>query len=150
MRRTHLGPALLVAFSALVWHRASTAQAPARLEVELLSFRNDQGTAACSLYASKDGFPGDAKKALQVKWVRLSGGKATCVFENVAPGTYAVAVFHDENDNHEMDTNLLGIPKEGVGVSNDAKGFMGPPPYDKAKFNYPGGQLHISLHMKYL
>ena len=51
MRRTHLLLALLVVFSALVLHRTSTAQAPARLEVELLSFRNDQGAAGCSLYS---------------------------------------------------------------------------------------------------
>ena len=47
---------------------------------------------------------------------------------------YAISVFHDKNDNKKMDTNFIGIPKEPIGCSNGATGFMGPPKYKKAKF----------------
>ena len=43
-------------------------------------------------------------------------------------------MFHDENANGKIDRNFVGIPKEGYGTSNDAKGFMGPPKYEDAKF----------------
>jgi len=36
----------------------------------------------------------------------------------IPPGTYAIACYHDENDNGKLDTNFLGIPKEGTGASN--------------------------------
>ena len=59
---------------------------------------------------------------------------------DVAPGDYAVSVFHDENSNGKLDRNFMGMPKEGVGKSNDAAGHFGPPKYDDARFSYKGGQ----------
>jgi len=53
-------------------------------------------------------------------------------------GKYAVRYFHDENLNGEMDTNLIGIPKEGYGFSNNATGKFGPPPFDKWLFEING------------
>ena len=55
-------------------------------------------------------------------------------FEDIPEGTYAVSIFHDENDNGKMDTNFLGIPSEDYGCSNDASGFLGPPKWEDAKF----------------
>ena len=51
--------------------------------------------------------------------VKIEGASARCVFEDVTPGTYAVVVLHDENDNRQCDRNRLGIPLEGYGVSNN-------------------------------
>ena len=34
--------------------------------------------------------------------------------------------------NGELDTNFIGLPKEGFGFSNDAMGRMGPPGFDAA------------------
>jgi uncharacterized protein (DUF2141 family) len=48
-------------------------------------------------------------------------GRAVCEFPGVTPGTYAISVFHDENSNGKLDTNLLGIPREGVSASNNRK-----------------------------
>ena len=58
----------------------------------------------------------------------------TYTFKEIPKGEYAVAVFHDKNSNEKMDVNFLGIPKEAYGCSNNAKGFMGPPKYEDAKF----------------
>ena len=55
-------------------------------------------------------------------------------FENIPEGTYAVSIFHDENNNDKLDSNFIGIPKEDYGCSNNAKGFMGPPKWKDAKF----------------
>jgi uncharacterized protein (DUF2141 family) len=54
--------------------------------------------------------------------------------KDIPPGEYAISAFHDANDNKKMDTNLFGIPKEPIGISNNATGFMGPPKYNDAKF----------------
>jgi uncharacterized protein (DUF2141 family) len=71
----------------------------------------------------------------------------TCAFASVAPGTYAVALFHDENDNGKLDTNFVGIPREGVGVSNNKLRSFGPPTWDDAKFALNGDVvLDVSLH----
>ena len=66
--------------------------------------------------------------------VDIEDQSCTVTFKDVPAGTYAVSYIHDENGNGKMDTNFMGIPKEGYGCSNNAKGFMGPPKWEDAKF----------------
>ncbi len=47
---------------------------------------------------------------------------------------FAVAAHHDENGNNKLDTRWLVIPNEPLGMSNNAKGGMGPPSYSDAAF----------------
>ena len=61
-------------------------------------------------------------------------GRATLVFEDLTAGTYAVSVIYDKNSNGELDTNFLGIPKELIAMSNNAKGRFGPPGFEKTRF----------------
>ncbi len=49
-------------------------------------------------------------------------------------GEYAIAVYHDKNKNGKLDTNLLGIPKENYGFSNNARGRFGPASWKDAMF----------------
>jgi uncharacterized protein (DUF2141 family) len=81
---------------------------------------------------------------------RISAQKAVCEFPGIAPGTYAVSVYHDENSNDKLDTNFLGIPREGVGASNNARGHMGPPKFDSAKFEWAGAWLNLEITIKHL
>lgn len=120
------------------------------IRVDVSGFRNDKGQAFCALFAPADGFPTDSKRALARVRAPIVNGNAVCEFKGVAPGQYAVSVFHDENSNQKMDTNFLGIPKEGVGASNDAKGHMGPPKFDAAAFQYTGGRIALKIKMFYI
>jgi uncharacterized protein (DUF2141 family) len=65
----------------------------------------------------------------------------------IPPGTYAVQVFQDENDNLAIDRNLIGLPKEGIGFSNDAPFRFGPPSFPDAAITLGprGGQVVIRL-----
>ena len=76
-------------------------------------------------------------------------GASTCAFDPIPAGTYAVACFHDENKNGRLDTGLFGIPTEGTVVSNHAKGFMGPPSFEKARFTFAGVPSELQLRMGY-
>lgn len=69
------------------------------------------------------------------------------VFKDLPEGEYAVAVYHDANSNGKMDSNVLGIPTEDYGFSNNAMGKFGPPKFDAAKFTMPaaGATLRVSL-----
>ena len=55
-------------------------------------------------------------------------------FDSISPGKYAIQFFHDENENQKMDFNLIGIPKEKFGSSNDVKPILGPPKFEKMLF----------------
>ena len=56
-------------------------------------------------------------------------------FDSIFPGKYAIQFFHDENENQKMDFNLIGIPKEKFGSSNDVKPILGPPKFEKMLFD---------------
>ncbi|HUB07511.1 MAG TPA: DUF2141 domain-containing protein [Myxococcales bacterium] len=144
-------PSLLRRLAACAGLVAWSAAGPARaagfeVVVHVEGPKGEKGTAVCALYASKDGFPGDEAKALRRTTAPIDGSPATCVFEDLPPGTYAVAAFEDENGNGKCDRNFLGIPKEPVGVSNDAKGTFGPPPFDKARFQLTA-KLSMTIHL---
>ncbi|WP_172428306.1 DUF2141 domain-containing protein [Azospirillum brasilense] len=77
-------------------------------------------------------------------------GSVTVVVHKVPPGTYAVQAFHDENQNLEFDRNFLGLPKEGVGFSNDAPMRFGPPRYDAAALAVAEPVTRTTLTLRYL
>lgn len=130
---------------------AAHADPPSRatLRVQLTRLRSDAGWVGCTLYADARGFPEDADAALQQRWCSITDGTATCRFDPVTPGVHAVACFHDEDGDGELDTNLLGIPREGTVVSRHARGRLGPPSFDEASFELPAGGSRITLRMSY-
>jgi uncharacterized protein (DUF2141 family) len=119
------------------------------LTVQITRLRSNNGQVGCTIYNSAQGFPTDSSAALQRKWCPVANSASTCSFDPIPAGTYAVACFHDENKNGKLDTGLFGIPTEGTVVSNHAKGFMGPPSFDKAKFSFSGVATILDLRMGY-
>ena len=77
-------------------------------------------------------------------------GSVTVVVRNVPPGTYAVQAFHDENRNLDIDRNFLGLPKEGIGFSNDAPMRFGPPRYSDAALAVAEPVTRTALTLRYL
>jgi len=121
----------------------------ARLVVEIGGLRNDGGRLGCLLFASREGFPSEPTRAVGQANATPRARRGQCVFENVTPGTYAVAVHHDEDGDGVFDTGIFGIPLEGVGASRDAHGTMGPPSFEDARIDVPAGETHIAVHMAY-
>lgn len=120
------------------------------IHVKILNIRNSTGTVACALFESPDGFPTDyLRMATNVMVIKIRKDQARCDFEDIPPGTYAMAVIHDENTNGKLDTNWLGVPTEGYGFSNDAKGVMGAPPFSAASFPYNGQNLNLTMSLHY-
>lgn len=120
------------------------------LEITVEGVRSSAGRVLCDLHTSAETFPKHPEKAKERTTAPIVDGKAVCTFVGVPPGTYAVAAFHDENANGQLDANFLGIPREGVAVSRDAKGFFGPPSFADARFPYSGPLQRLVVHLKYL
>lgn len=76
-------------------------------------------------------------------------GVTRVIVHSVPPGHYAVQAFLDENSNGKVDRALFGIPKEGVGFSNDAKIGFGPPKFADAVFRYDGRAQTIHFNLRY-
>ena len=118
------------------------------LTVELKNLKVE-GTVYITLYNSEEGYPMDSGKAFAKNMKKVAANTEKIVFNDVPYGTYAVSVWHDQNDNQKMEKSLIGIPKEGLGVSNDAKGKMGPPKFKDAKFEVKQEKTDISITVKY-
>jgi len=106
------------------------------LTVNITGIDDVKGDIYIYLYTSKSGFPTDISKAANFKKAEVIKKSLSVSFKDLAPGIYAVSVYQDVNSNGEMDTNFLGIPKEPVAVSNNAKGSFGPPKFEDAKFKF--------------
>jgi uncharacterized protein (DUF2141 family) len=143
---------LAAALVAAVGTLAQTPPVPAEnvIHVEISGLRNDEGQVLCTLFSSADAFPTKADKAVARLTAKIADRQATCDFTAISLGTYAVSVVHDENSNGKLDTNFIGMPREGVGASNDAKGHMGPPKFSAASFRYESGRMDLKIHVNYL
>jgi uncharacterized protein (DUF2141 family) len=119
------------------------------LTLHIQSLRSNDGQVGCMIYRAAKGFPTDSSAAVQRLWCPIADAGATCTFDPLPAGTYAIACFHDENRNGKLDTGLFGIPTEGTVVSNHAKGFLGPPSFDKARFSFSGAASALTLRMGY-
>ncbi|HEX2733963.1 MAG TPA: DUF2141 domain-containing protein [Polyangiaceae bacterium] len=130
-----------------VGHAAADAER-ATLTVNVSELRNSKGNVAVALFDSPSAFP-DQQRALVGKLAKIDGRTASLKFVGLKPGTYAVAVLHDENRNDKMDFNLLGMPLEGYGFSNDAQVMFAPPSFDEAAFRLLPRASQISIPMHY-
>ncbi len=140
----------LIIISLVITTYCSNAQNTGTLVVEIGSLRNNDGVVAVALYDNEEGFPGNEENLVQAANAKIINGKAVVEFKDLAFGEYAISAFHDENSNNELDTNWIGIPKEGVGASNNAKGRMGPPKYKDARFVFEKDNQKMQFDIDYI
>lgn len=114
---------------------SSTLFAQGKVEVTVKNIQELKGTIRMAVYSGEDNF---MEKELTSKNVKVTGKEVIVVFENVKAGEYAISTYHDVDNNNELNTGFMGIPKEPYGFSNDARGTFGPPTYEKAKFKVTG------------
>ena len=136
-----------LAFVAALVLAAGPASA-ARIIVTIDGLKSAQGTVFVGLYASPAKFL-QGNQADAQKKVRASTGPVTVAFDNLAPGTYAVGAFHDENGNDHLDTNFLGLPVEGYALSNGVRAVMAKPTFQQAAFTVGAGDKPVALHIRY-
>lgn len=119
------------------------------IHVKILDIKNSTGSVACALFESPDGFPTEfLQSATNIMVIKIRDTQARCDFEDIPPGTYALAVIHDENRNGKLDTRLK-IPTEGYGFSNDVKALLGAPSFSSASFQYDGQNLDMTISLHY-
>lgn len=121
----------------------------ADLEVTISNVSNDEGFILVTLFNSPDGFPDQSKMAFKNKKVKSEANRTKVVFENIPHGTYAIAVLHDQNDNGKLDKNMLGIPTEGYGSSNNQKKLFRAPNFDECKFKVDKNSVTNTITLNY-
>jgi uncharacterized protein (DUF2141 family) len=124
----------------------SQGQTKGKIVVVISNLKVATGQMHVGLYNKADDFP---DKAFDGKIVPVSAASVTVVFDAVSDGDYALSVFHDQNSNGELDTNFIGIPKEGFAFGNNAIGAFGPPSFHKAKITVAGTTVKQDIALRH-
>jgi uncharacterized protein (DUF2141 family) len=118
----------------------------ATLEVSVEDISVQEGELLLALYDSEAAWKGEGKRLAGHVGKPDGSGSLKFSFEDLPPGRYAVRVMHDENGNGKLDSNMLGIPKEGYGASNNPR-VMRAPHFDEAAFEVGEQDLSISISL---
>jgi len=128
--------------SSFLLSAAVCAQA-ANIKLEISNIQVTEGMVMVAVYDTEANYNGGEPVA--VSQIPVSSKKLSIDFPELAEGDYAIKLFHDENNNGKLDTNLVGMPVEGYGFSNNA-GRFGPASYTDARFAVNGStELTIVL-----
>lgn len=97
------------------------------LVVHVHGIHNSNGVIRLLVFNGQDGWPDVRDKSFRHASLPANGSAVTFTLANVPSGTYAISVLHDENENHKLDRDFFGRPKEGIGFGNNPKiGFTKP------------------------
>ena len=122
----------------LIWIFISVvnAETTTKLTVVVNGIRHQKGDICFRVYASEKGFPMSDTSEVQSGCVKITGSSITKNFQSLKPGTYAVAVVDDQNGDYKLNSNFLGIPQEGFGVSKNPtiSARTGAPKFQQASF----------------
>ena len=116
----------------------------ATLTVKITGISKPVGKMAVQVVASQEAYDGKAKASAGQMLAVASTEPMTLTFTDLAPGTYAVLVMQDENGNGKLDSNIIGIPKEGYGFSNNPN-VMRKPYFDETKFEVTDADKAIEI-----
>ena len=118
----------------------------ADLTVAVQGVKDASGFVGCALFNKEAGFS-DSKNAIAVTGGKANPAGNSCLFKSLTPGTYAVAVLHDSNENKKMDLSILGMPTEDWGMSNNVRPTFRAPTFKEASFSVGDAPIQISVKL---
>ena len=114
--------------------------------IKVTGLRSEKGQVRIAVFNSSDKWLGE--EPVYSSTINVDGHSVAWKFNDVPHGEYGIAVFHDENKNGKMDKNLLGIPLEPYGFSNNVRVTFGPPKWENSKFVVKGSTTDVSIEVK--
>jgi len=119
----------------------------AQLKIVITGFKEFKGEVRVLIFDKPEGYPGTRNSALDLVATKVESTQAQVSFQNLKIGkTYSIAVYHDENENKNFDSNFFGIPIEGYGTSNNVN-VLRSPTFEETSFvlEEDGQTLNIKL-----
>ena len=111
----------------LISHSTSAAE----LTVNVKEIGDNKGHLMVALFSGQASYT--SGKSQWTSKVKVGNSQEVVTFSDLPDGEYAIKLFHDTNDNQKLDFNMIGIPKESYGFSNNV-GQFGQPDYKEASF----------------
>ena len=135
----------ILSFLALALPVISLAEEKCRLKVNIQGIHKNEGSIAISLYQTEENWLG---KELRSERFAAEPPAAAWSVKDLAPGEYAISVYHDKDKNGELNKGAFGRPTEPYGFSNDARGRFGPAKWEHAKFTIIEGENEVNITLK--
>jgi len=136
---------ILALVSALAFGAHAAQAKSIEVNVSVAKFETTGAKLMVALFSNKQSYKSDNR--LRGRILEPQAGTASVVFSDLPVGEYAIKLFYDVNANGKLDTNLLGIPSEPFGFSNDAPVSFGPAKWDAAKFKLTDNQVRQNIHL---
>ena len=111
------------------------------LDIEIVNLRSNKGEVLIEVYDTN-------QNSVASRKVKIHDNKCFITIDSLSGADYAIQYMHDENSNGKFDTNLIGIPLEGYGISNNAYGTFGPSKFNEWLFAVQK-QTKVVLATKY-
>ncbi len=144
-----VGIALLSVIGNLAFLPSAEGSINSNLSVTVNGLKDQKGQVCFSLFSSSRGFPSNDKRAIKAQCVKLGDSNVKLNIPSLKAGTYALAMFHDKNGDGKLNTNALGIPKEGFGFSRNPRILTGPPKFGDSAVFVVGSSTNIQIDMNY-
>ena len=117
----------------------------ATIILKVTGFHSEKGQVKIAVFNAPEKWPKDPAYSSTID---VTSPTVTWKINDVPFGDYAIAIFHDENGNGKMDKNLLGIPVEAYGFSNNQRVTFGPPQWEAVKFTVRSSVKDVSIEVK--
>ncbi len=118
------------------------------LSLSVEGLKNNRGVIQVAIWPSSQGFPENYRKASKLMTLSLDNLKNVPI-TGLDAGVYAVAIYHDENEDVVLNRGAFGIPKEGFGFSNNPRIRFGAPSFEKCAFPYNGAAKELQIRLNY-
>ncbi len=144
----------LIAFFAIVPFKASSQAAATHsgsstLTLQVDRVRNATGVIRFAIFADDAGWPDNKLKSIRYGSLPAQPGTVTFTLPGIPYGTYAISVFHDENENHKVDRDFFGRPKEGIGFANDPKIGFTIPSWTASSVKIASPSTNTTINLRY-
>lgn len=137
---------IAIAFAAFMY---STAAMPeGSVDIDVSGLRNAKGALQACLTRNPARFP-DCKSDPAALRAEAPASTHHLKIDHVPPGRYAIAVFHDQNSNRNLD-KFAGIPKEGFAFSRNPSIKFRAPRFEEVAMDLTPGANLARLKMHYL
>lgn len=117
------------------------------ITITIPDLKNNNGEIFIGLFNNAATFPDDDGQYKTYR-TRISSLPFTYTLTALPAGTYAVALYHDENADKKCNRNFFGIPTEGYAFSQNVKPVFTAPKFSECKVLL-NTNVHLYLHMIY-
>jgi uncharacterized protein (DUF2141 family) len=116
------------------------------LSLIIKNLRSSTAPVIVSIYGTENKFPEPTGQLKEYKF-KPKGNVLTAKITDVPFGTYAIALYQDENSNGKIDKNFIGYPTEGFAFSNNFKPTIKAPSFKNCAFIYSKQASTIKIKM---